>query len=59
MARSPPPDAAARRSAGEKFQVRGRTVVFKQLAGFGGRLILAANRPALYEVLWFRFARPP
>ena len=34
-------------------------MVFKQLAGFGGRLILAANRPALYEVLWFRFARPP
>ncbi len=40
-----------------EFHVRGRSVVFKQVAGFGGRLILAATRPALYEILWLRFAR--
>ncbi len=37
-----------------KMQVRNKTVAFRQAAGFGGRLILTATRPALYEILWFR-----
>jgi hypothetical protein len=37
-----------------KLQVRNRTVSFKQAAGFGGRVILTATRPALHEILWFR-----
>ena len=37
-----------------KLQVRNRTVSFKQAAGFGGRVVLTATRPALYEILWFR-----
>jgi hypothetical protein len=36
-----------------KLQVQNRTVVFKQAAGFGGRLILTTSRPALHEILWF------
>jgi hypothetical protein len=35
-----------------KLHVQGRTMVFKQAAGFGGRLILTAARPALYELVW-------
>jgi hypothetical protein len=38
-----------------KMQVRNRTVSFKQVAGFGGRVILTTTRPALHEILWFRF----
>ena len=37
-----------------KMQVRDTTVSFKQAAGFGGRLVLTATRPALHEILWFR-----
>jgi hypothetical protein len=37
-----------------KMQVRNRTVSFKQAVGFGGRLVLTANRPALHEILRFR-----
>jgi hypothetical protein len=37
-----------------KLQVRNRSVSFKQAAGFGGRVVLTATRPALYEILWFR-----
>jgi len=40
------------------MNVRNRTVAFKQAAGFGGRLILTASRPALYEILWFCFGTP-
>lgn len=40
-----------------KLHLRDTIVVFKQAAGFGARLILAATRPALYEILWFRFPR--
>jgi hypothetical protein len=36
------------------MNVQGRTVSFKQAAGFGGRLILTATRPALYEIVWLR-----
>jgi hypothetical protein len=35
-----------------KLHMQGRTVAFKQTAGFGGRIILTASRPALYEILW-------
>jgi hypothetical protein len=35
-----------------KLQVQNRTVSFKQAAGFGGRVVLTATRPALYEILW-------
>ena len=34
-----------------KLHVQGRTVAFKQAAGFGGRIILTTSRPALYEIL--------
>jgi hypothetical protein len=37
-----------------KMQVRNRTVSFKQAVGFGGRLVLTATRPALYEILRIR-----
>jgi hypothetical protein len=37
-----------------KMQVQDKTLSFKQLAGFGGRLILTTTRPALYEILWVR-----
>jgi hypothetical protein len=37
-----------------KMRVRNKTVAFKRESGFGGRLILTATRPALYEILWFR-----
>jgi hypothetical protein len=37
-----------------KMQVRNKTVSFRRAAGFGGRLILTATRPALHEILWFR-----
>lgn len=37
-----------------KFQVQNRTIVFKEAAGFGGRLILTATRPVLHEILWLR-----
>jgi hypothetical protein len=36
------------------MNVQGRTVSFRQAAGFGGRVILTATRPALYEILWLR-----
>jgi hypothetical protein len=38
-----------------KLQLQNRTVSFKQAAGFGGRVVLTATRPALHEILWFRF----
>ena len=37
-----------------RFSVRNKTVAFKQTAGFGGRLVLTATRPALHEILWLR-----
>jgi hypothetical protein len=37
-----------------KLHVQNKTVSFKQVVGFGGRLILTTTRPALYEILWFR-----
>jgi hypothetical protein len=37
-----------------KMQVQNRIVSFKQVAGFGGRLILTTTRPALHEILWLR-----
>jgi hypothetical protein len=37
-----------------KIQVRNQSVAFQQAAGFGGRLILTASRPAIHEILWFR-----
>jgi hypothetical protein len=37
-----------------KLQVQNRTVVLKQAAGFGGRVVLKATRPAVHEILWFR-----
>ncbi len=40
------------------MNVQNRTVAFQPAAGFGGRLILTASRPALYEILWFRFGTP-
>jgi hypothetical protein len=36
------------------MNVQGRTVSFRQAAGFGGRLILTAARPSLYEIVWLR-----
>ncbi|MDA8124902.1 MAG: hypothetical protein M0009_06940 [Deltaproteobacteria bacterium] len=36
-----------------RLQVQNRTVAFKPAAGFGGRITLAASRPAFYEILWF------
>jgi len=35
-----------------KMQVQDKTVSFKEAAGFGGRLVLTATRPALHEILW-------
>lgn len=40
-----------------KIRVRDRIVAFKEAAGFGGRLILTASSPSLYEILLFRFER--
>jgi len=37
-----------------KMLVQNRTVSFKQAAGFGGRVVLTATRPALHEILWLR-----
>jgi hypothetical protein len=34
-----------------KLQVQNRTITFKQEAGFGGRMILVASRPFVYEIL--------
>lgn len=34
-----------------KLQVQNRTIAFKQEAGFGGRVILTASRPSVYEIL--------
>jgi len=34
-----------------KMQVQDKTVSFKEAAGFGGRLVLTATRPALHEIL--------
>lgn len=41
-----------------KMHAQNRTIAFKQSAGFGGRLILTAARPALYEILWLRLMSP-
>jgi hypothetical protein len=35
-----------------KLQIGDRTLALKQEAGFGGRAILSAGRPRLYEMLW-------
>lgn len=35
-----------------EIHVQDRTIAFRQCAGFGGRLILTAARPALYELVW-------
>jgi hypothetical protein len=37
-----------------KLQLKNRTIAFKQEAGFGGRVILTADRPALHEILFHR-----
>ncbi|MHB8770821.1 MAG: hypothetical protein ACYC7J_07495 [Syntrophales bacterium] len=37
-----------------KLQVKGKTAVLKKEAGFGGRVILAASRPALHEIIFHR-----
>jgi hypothetical protein len=37
-----------------KLQVKNRTVALKHEAGFGGRVILAAARPTLYEIFSHR-----
>ena len=37
-----------------KLQVQNKIVVFKKEAGFGGRVILTASRPTVYEILWRR-----
>ncbi len=34
-----------------RLQVQNRTIAFKEEAGFGGRVVLTASRPSLYEVL--------
>jgi hypothetical protein len=34
-----------------KLRLRNRTVAFKQAAGFGGRVVLTATRPAIHEIL--------
>ena len=34
-----------------KLQVQNRTIALKKEAGFGGRVILTASRPSVYEVL--------
>ncbi len=34
-----------------KLQVQNRTIAFKEEAGFGGRVVLTASRPSVYEVL--------
>jgi hypothetical protein len=35
-----------------ELHVRDRTISFKQEAGFGGRVILTASRPVVYEILY-------
>ena len=37
-----------------KMHIQNRTVAFRQAAGFGGRLVLTATRPALHEIVWLR-----
>jgi len=37
-----------------KLEIKGRTIALQQEAGFGGRLVLAAGRPALYELAFAR-----
>ena len=39
------------------IHVQDRTVAFRDVAGFGGRLVLTASRPSLRGILRFRF--PP
>jgi hypothetical protein len=39
-----------------KLRFRDRTVALKQAAGFGGRVVLTATRPAFHEILRRRFA---
>lgn len=34
-----------------KLQVQNKTISFKREAGFGGRVILTASRPSVYEIL--------
>jgi hypothetical protein len=35
-----------------KLQVQNRTIALKKEAGFGGRVILTASRPVVYEILY-------
>lgn len=37
-----------------KMRVKKKTAAFKKEAGFGGRVILAASRPALHEIIFRR-----
>lgn len=37
-----------------KLQVRDRRIAFTEEAGFGGRMVLSASRPSLYEILLHR-----
>jgi len=37
-----------------RLEVQGRTVFFKREVGFGGRVVLAARRPALHEIAFGR-----
>jgi hypothetical protein len=37
-----------------KMQVKKKTAVLKKEAGFGGRVILAASRPALHEIFFHK-----
>jgi hypothetical protein len=39
-----------------KLQVKKRTVALKQAAGFGGRIILTASKPNLYDILFCRWS---
>lgn len=34
-----------------RLQVQNRTITFKGAAGFGGRVVLSASRPSVYEIL--------
>lgn len=34
-----------------KLRVQNRTIAFKEEAGFGGRVVLTAERPSLFEIL--------
>lgn len=37
-----------------QIQLKGKTAILKKEAGFGGRVILAASRPALHEIIFHR-----